>query len=72
MENVFCRKEGRKKGKKGNLRSYRRELTGRKGQEQAELEKNSLKEERKVTTWTCRENGPEERIPEKQGPPEEP
>ena len=41
--------------------------------QQEELDQNSsMKEERKGTTWNCRDTGQEERIPENQGPPEEP
>ena len=52
-----------------DVRSYRRGLTGRKGREQVELEKISLKEE-KVATWTSREIMPEESTPENLGTPE--
>ena len=59
------------KNKLRSVRSCRRKLTGRKDQLQEELDqKSSVKEDRKATTWTCREIGPEERIPENQGPPE--
>ena len=52
-----------------DVRSYRRGLTGRNGQQQEELEKKSLKEE-KVATWTSREIMPEESTPENLGTPE--
>ena len=59
------------KDKLKGVRSCKKELTERKDQQQEELEqKYSVKEEQKATTWTCRETGLEERIPETQGPPE--
>ena len=53
------------------VRSCKKELIERKGQQREESEqKYSVKEDQKATTWTCREIGLEERIPETQGPPE--